>query len=73
MQETQVQSLSQEDPLEKGTGNPLQYFCLENPRGAWWAIVHGVTKSRTQLSNFHLLTHVEVRANLINWEKNKYI
>ena len=27
-------------------GNPLQYFCLENPmdRGAWWAIVHGVTK-----------------------------
>ena len=30
-------------------GNPLQYFCLENPMdgGAWWAIVHGVTKSRT--------------------------
>jgi len=27
-------------------GNPLQYFCLENPmdRGAWWATVHGVTK-----------------------------
>ena len=27
-------------------GNPLQYSCLENPmdRGAWWAIVHGVTK-----------------------------
>ena len=27
-----------------GNGNPLQYFCLENPRdrGAWWAIVHGV-------------------------------
>ena len=33
---------------------PLQYSCLENPmdRGAWWAIVHGVAKSRTQLSNF---------------------
>ena len=32
-------------------GNPLQYSCLENPmdRGAWWATVHGVTKSRTQL------------------------
>ena len=32
-------------------GNPLQYFCLENPmdREAWWATVHGVTKSRTQL------------------------
>ena len=30
-----------------GTGNPLQYPCLENSmdRGAWWAIVHGVTKS----------------------------
>ena len=34
-----------------GHGNPLQYFCLENPmdRGAWWATVHGVAKSRTQL------------------------
>jgi len=32
-----------------GNGNPLQYACLENPmnRGAWWAIVHGVTKSWT--------------------------
>ena len=30
-------------------GNPLQHSCLENPmeRGAWQAIVHGVTKSRT--------------------------
>ena len=38
----------------EGTGNPLQYSCLENPmdRGAWWATVHGVTKSRTQLSDF---------------------
>ena len=35
-----------------GNGNPLQYSCLENPmdRGAWWATVHGVAKSRTQLS-----------------------
>ena len=34
-----------------GHGNPLQYSCLENPtdRGAWWATVHRVTKSRTQL------------------------
>ena len=32
-------------------GNPLQYSCLENPmeRGAWWATVHRLTKSRTQL------------------------
>ena len=35
-----------------GHGNPLQYSCLEGPmdRGAWWARVHGVTKSRTRLS-----------------------
>ena len=35
----------------EGHGNPLQYFCLENPmdRGAWWATVHGVTQSWTQL------------------------
>ena len=38
-------------------GNPLQYSCLENPidREAWWATVHGVTESRTQLSNFTYL------------------
>ena len=34
-------------------GSPLHYFCLENSmdRGAWWAIVHGVTKSWTRLSD----------------------
>ena len=39
--------------LTEGNGNPLQYSCLENSmdRGAWWAAVHGVAKSRTQLSN----------------------
>ena len=33
--------------------NPLQYSCMENTmdRGAWWDIVHGVTKSGTQLSD----------------------
>ena len=38
-------------------GNPLQYSCLNNPldRGAWWAIVHGVTESQTQLSTNHSL------------------
>ena len=36
-----------------GNGNPPQYSCLENStdRGALWATVHGVAKSRTQLSN----------------------
>ena len=37
-----------------GHGNPLQCSCLENPMegGAWWATVHGVAKSQTQLSDF---------------------
>ena len=38
LQETRVQALGWEDPLEKErNGNPLQYYCLENPmdRGAW--------------------------------------
>ena len=40
-------------------GNPLQYYCLENPmgRGAWRATVHGVAKSRTQLSDFTFTFH----------------
>ena len=91
-QDTPVQFLGQEDPLERdrlptpvfmgfpgssagtesacnagepgsipgsgrspgeGIGYPLQYSCLESSmdRGAWKAAVHGVTKSRTQLSN----------------------
>ena len=35
-----------------GSGNPLQYSCLEisMDRGAWWAIFHGVAKSRIRLS-----------------------
>ena len=38
----------------KGNGNPLQSSCLENPmnRGAWWAAVHGVSKSWTWLSDW---------------------
>ena len=38
---------------EEGNGNPLQYSCLDNPmnRGVWWATVHGVAKSQTQLSD----------------------
>ena len=37
----------------EGHGNLLQYSCLENPMegGAWWATVHGVTKSQSQLSD----------------------
>ena len=40
-----------------GDGNPLQYSCLENPmdRGAWWAMVHSITKSQIRLKR--LVTH----------------
>ena len=43
----------------EGNGNPLQYSCLENPKdgGAWWAAVHGVAKSGTQLSDFIFTSH----------------
>ena len=43
----------------EGNGNPLQYSCLENPmdRGAWWAAVHGIARSQTQLSTFILFFH----------------
>ena len=46
----------------EGHDNPLQYSCLENPidRGAWWATVHGVTKSQTWLSNLACTQHVHV-------------
>ena len=48
----------------EGNGNPLQYACLENStdRGAWRAIVHGVTKSQTQLSKWahcRVLSHTQ--------------
>ena len=43
----------------EGNGSPLLYSCLENPmdRGAWWAAVHGVAKSRTRLSDFTFTFH----------------
>ena len=60
MQETQVQSLGLEDPLEEEMAThsrqpnlcPWDFSNLGNSvdRGAWWATVHGVAKSRTRLS-----------------------
>ena len=50
---------------EEGNGTPLQYSCLENPTdgGAWWAEVHGVTKSQIRLSDFTFTFHFHA------WEK----
>ena len=59
MWETQVQSLGWEDALEKKIAThssvPAWNTSRENPmdRGAWQVTVHGVTRSQTQLSDFH--------------------
>ena len=51
--------------IGEGNGTPLQHSCLENPmdRGAWWAAIHGVANSQTQLSDFTLTFHFHA------WEK----
>ena len=48
--------------MGEGNGTPLQYSCPENPTdgGAWWAAVHGVAKSQTQLSDFTFTFHFHV-------------
>ena len=47
--------------IGEDNGTPLQYSCLENPMdgGAWWAAVHGVTKSRTRLRDFTFIFHFQ--------------
>ena len=43
----------------EGTGDPLQYSCLETPMhgGAWWAAVRGVAQSQTRLNDFTFTFH----------------
>ena len=55
MWETLVQSLGWEDPLKEGIAAHCSILAWRIPKngGAWWAAVHGVTKSQTQLSEFH--------------------
>ena len=54
MRETWVQSLGWEDPLEEGmaTHSSILAWRIPMDRGAWWATVYGVTKSRTRLSDY---------------------
>ena len=56
----------------EGNGNPLQYSHLGNlmDRGAWWATVHGVTKSQTCLSDL-ACTHMCEGIHNILW--NEYM
>ena len=56
---TFLSTICKSNKVSLGNGTPLQYSCLENPmdRGAWWAAVHGVAKSRTRLSDFTFIFH----------------
>ena len=59
-----IQSLGQEDPLEKEMATCSSILAWKNPmdRGAWQAIVHGVAKSRTRLiMDMHTHTHTHTR------------
>ena len=53
MKEMQIQSLGQEDLLEKEMATHSSILAWKNPmdRGAWWATLHGVSKSQKRLSN----------------------
>ena len=59
MQETWVQSLHREVPLEKEMATHSDILAWENPmdRGAWQATVHRVEKSWTQLNDFQIVGH----------------
>ena len=69
MQESQIQSLGGEDPLEKGMATHSS--CLENPmdRGGWWGTVHGVTKSWTQMSA-HTYIKLKIKNIIYNISDN---
>ena len=64
-QETWVQSLGWEDPLEKEMTTHSSILAWEIPwtRGAWWAKVHGVTKSRTGQSMHEVLSLMLIAQN----------
>ena len=62
--------------IREGNGTPLQYSFLENPMdgGAWLAVIHGVAKSQTQLSDFPFTFHfhalekeMETRSSVLAW------
>ena len=61
----------------EGNGYPLQYSCLENSmdRGAWQVTVCRVTKSQTQLSDFHFFhfSSIHLGKRLLLFTKNSYL
>ena len=56
--------------FREGNGTPLQYSCLENPMdgGAWWAVVHGVAKSQTQLKWLSSSSSTYIFKVVFNWK-----
>ena len=58
----QVQSPDQEDPLEKGNGNPFQYSCLKNSmdKEAWQTTVPRVAQSPTQLKRLSTFKNIHM-------------
>ena len=69
MWETWVRSLGWEDPLKRGMATHSSILAWRIPmnRGAWWATVHGVTKSSRQSLSYsvHVTQETEVQSNLI--------
>ena len=63
IQETQemwIWSLDQEDSLEEGIATHSTIFAWRIPwTGVWWATVHGVTQSQTQLKQLSMRAHTE--------------
>ena len=61
----------------RGNGNPLQYFCLENPmcRGAWWATVHGLQRvgHNWAFTHAHSLVGVFLNLNGLIWCNHKFL
>ena len=62
--------------IGEGNGNPLQYFCLENPRDgvAWWAAVYGAAQSQTRLKQLRSSSIVskvffisEIELSTVDW------
>ena len=60
--------------IGEGNGNPLQCFCLENPRDgrAWWAAVSGVAQSQTRLKRLSSSSSMQNRKSRNTWSNSKF-